>query len=431
MTSTTKRYLFPRTRQARYWLAGALSLMLLAITLVYHARPPGSPPESDWLQVKPQILENQLGLIGRLEAATRLTLAAPFEGLVHSVSVTEGQRVELGQLLLTLDSSQLEIQLREALAVQLNAQRALEEMQNWPQSADVARARRSVTNAQLSLSDTRNKLTDTRRLFDRGIVARMEVEALEQQARMQTLDLAASQAELSATLEKGKGEHRQIAEMECANAQSRYQALVALHAQRELRAPFAGIILRPRKQDENTTTAIQQGIRATQGMPLFELVSLEQINAVTRVEEADLHQLSEGMRVRITGDGFLGMTLTGKISAISAQRLPSETYGAGASYGVVATLDPLTQAQQQRVRLGMSARLAIVTYHAENAIAIPVAALRRDHEGRTFVRHQPHREQIPQKVFVTTRRAVPQGVEVFGLTPGYIEMPISRNSVPP
>lgn len=423
----TKHALVPRTHQTRYWLIGVLTLLALAVMFVYPARPTSTSPTHDWLHVEPRTLENRLGLVGRLEAATTSTLAAPFDGLVKTVSVADGQRVEYNQRLLTLDSSQLDIQLREALAAQLKAQRALEEIQHWPHSGEVARAQRTVTNAQLSLNDTQNKLTDTRRLFDRGIVARMEVEALEQQARMQTLDLAASQAELRATLEKGKGEHRQIAEMECANARSRYQALVALHAQREIRAPFAGIILRPRKQDENATTTIQQGMRATQGMPLFELVSLEHINAVTRIEEADLHQLNEGMRVQITGDGFLGMTLTGKISAISAQRLPSEMHGAGASYGVVATLDPLTQDQQQRVRLGMSARLAIVTYHAENAMAIPVSALDRDHEGRTFVRYQQHREQIPQKVFVTTGRAVPQGVEVFGLAPGYIAMPISQN----
>ncbi|MBI6855175.1 HlyD family efflux transporter periplasmic adaptor subunit [Pseudomonas cichorii] len=404
-------------------VAGVVAAGLLAgLVYGYQSQSESASPDIRWIAVQPQLLESQLGLVGRIEAASRSTMAAPFEGVVQQVAVVEGQRVERGQHLLTLDTAQLDIQLREALAAQLKLQRTVKDMENWAQGEEVARARRALTSAQYGLSDTERKLADTRRLFERGIVARMDVDSLEQQARVQRLDMTASQSELNAVMEKGKGENRQIADMELANAQSRYQALQALHARREIEAPFAGIVLRPQRPEGGVAPLIQQGMRMPQGTPLFELASLEQIRAVARVEEVDLHQLADGMPVQVTGDGFEGITLQGTLSSIAAQGVAPD-FGGGTTYEVVISIASLTPAQQMKVRLGMSARLAIVTYRTDNGFALPPEVLRQDAEGRTFVVYRKDMADAPQQVMVTAGRAMPQGVEVSGLKPGYVELP--------
>ncbi|MGQ5490741.1 efflux RND transporter periplasmic adaptor subunit [Thauera sp. ZXT1-4] len=418
MNSTTKR--FGRTR--RRWLAGGLILIAAAVAFSYYGQPAPVQPDSQWLPVQPRALENHLGLVGRIEPASRHTIAAPFEGVLRDVAIAEGERAERGQRLLTIDTTQLDIQLREALAAKLKAQRTVQDMENWSQSDEVARARRAVTNARLNLNDTEAKLADTRGLFERGIVARMEVDTLEQQFKMQQLDLVASQNELRAALARGEGESRQIAGMELANAQARYRALQELRAQHELHAPFTGIVLRPqRAEGSGNAPPVQAGTRVTPGMPLYELASLEQIQAVSRVEEADLHQLSEGMPVQITGDGFDGFILGGRIATIGVQGISSDV-GGGTTYEITVAIDPLSPEQRQRVRLGMSARLAIVTYRAESGLAVPAEALRRSDDGRTFVVYRADMNGAPRRVAVTTGRAVPHGVEVFGMEPGYVEL---------
>jgi multidrug efflux pump subunit AcrA (membrane-fusion protein) len=215
--------------------------------------------------------------------------------------------------------------------------------------------------------------------------------------------------------------------MQLSNAQARYQALSALHVQRELRAPFDGIVLRPQKSEAAGSTAAppQPGLRVTQGMPLYELVHLERIKTVARVEEADLRQLSEGMPVQITGDGFDGITLQGRIAVIGVQGVVGMS-GSGTTYEVTAAVDPLTPEQRRRVRLGMSARMAVVTYRTDGGLALPAEALRDDGEGRSVVVYRADSDEAPQQVSVTTGRAVPQGVEVFGLKPGYVELPASN-----
>ncbi|MET4163440.1 multidrug resistance efflux pump [Marinobacterium sp. MBR-111] len=424
MILKTKYSVLPHLRNGGLWLLGGClgALTLIAVYLFAHNDSSANTPDNQWLYVQPQTLENTLGLVGRIEAASRTTVTAPFEGLIQKIEVFEGQRVERGQLLLTLDTTQLDIQLREAMADQLKAQHTVQEMRDWSQSEEVTRARRAVTNAQLKLNNTRSKLADTQRLFERGIVARMEVDTLEEQARSYQLDLDGAQTELKAALDKGEGTNRRIAEMELTNAQAKLKVLQEQREEHELHAPFSGIVLRPRKQEGGSADMPLQGIQATRGMPLFELVSMERIKAVTRVEEADLHLLRENMPVQISGDGFSGITLQGVVGSIGANTLSTERYGGGSTYEVSVNIDPLTKEQQQRIRLGMSARLAIVTYHAENGLVLPGEALHQDHSGQTFVIYRSDMSQPPTRVTVTTGRAMPGGVEVFGIESGYVEI---------
>lgn len=383
------------------------------------------PVSVQWLAVRPQPLKSELGLVGRIDSAAKQTLSAPFDGIVQNLVVSEGQRVERGQKLLDLDTAQLDIQLRQASTDLLKAKRTVQEMEDWERGDEVARARRAVTNADLNLNDTEAKLADLKHLFVRGIVPRMEVQALEQQLRLQRLDLAASQAELRKVLTKGQGDYRRIADMELANAEARYASIRAMQAQRELRAPFAGIVLHPQTFDRTgVNAAVHSGQRVAQGVPLFEIVSLERVQAHARIEEMDLHQLREGMAVQVTGDGFQGLNLHGHVLTIGAQALASEAYG-GSSYEVVVAIDTLTPEQLQLVRLGMSTRLVVSTYRVEQGFAVPPEVLRVGQDGSTYVLFRKSQEDSPRRVSVVPGRAVSQGIEVSGLEAGFVELAIN------
>ncbi len=428
MHLTTKIRGLARSKYKTRWLMTlAIALVIgAAIAYVFLSSSTDTSSPQRWVHVEPQLLENRLGLVGRIQAATSLTIAAPFDGVIAEVMVTEGQRVKREQPLLSLDTTQLDIQLRQALTELLKAQKTVQDLVGWENSPDVARVRRTLTNAQLSLSDTERKLIDTRALFERGIVPRMEVDTLEQQVRVQQLDLAAAKAELSTALDKGTGENRQIADMELANAQSRYQALQAQQAQRELISPFDGIVIRPQVPESDKGLFIQKGTRVTQGTPLLGIINLEQIQAVARIEEADLHQVYEEMPVEITGDGFAGLSLRGQIKTIGVQGNSKEMQGAGVTYDLLVAIDPLTPEQRQRIRLNMSAKLAIVTYRNERGLAVPAEALHTGSDGRTFVNYRREVNAQTQQIIVTPGHAVPQGVEVSGLEAGYVEVPAQK-----
>jgi multidrug resistance efflux pump len=394
-------------------------------------RPLESPTASGdarWLPVQPQLLETRLGLVGRIEPATRLLITAPFEGKILELAVTEGSRVEKGQPLLTIDTRQLEIQIRQAFAEVLKARGNVEKMGDWENSDEVARARRAVSNAETSLSNTKSRLAETQRLFKQGIVARQEVEELEERLNSLESDLEASQGELQAARNKGQGENRQIAEMELANVQANFDTLQALYPQRALHAPFAGTLLLPPSTAESLESSAppQAGQVVKQGLPLFMLANADRIEAIARVEETDLHQLKEGMPVEVTGEGFAGLVLDGQIASISSQGKNADAFSGGTTYDVTVSIAPLSSEQKKHVRLGMSTRLAVVTYHAEGGFVLPPEAVRHAENGQTFVIHRQSMNDKPKRIAVKTGRAVPQGVEIFGVEPGYVELPAGK-----
>lgn len=404
-----------------------LIVLALSITRVERVSSSGNSPSSStevWIPVNQQLLENRIGLVGKIEASERRTLVAPFEGRIDSIEVSSGEIVHSSQLIATLDTAQLDIKVRDALSELLQTESQWNELLEWENSDDVARARRALSSSEMNLQNTQNELQETQRLYDRGIVPRNEVNSLEQQLRSQRIDIADRHDELNSILERGKGDSLRIAEMKTTNARVNHESLLELRSLRNIHAPFDGIILPPNPgNNPNNSLVLQPGIMVSKGTALFDIASLERITATSSVEEGDLDQMRIGMTVSITGDGFQGVTLNGKVQRIGAQAIEEGNYSGGSTYEVSVAIDSLPANERQLIRLGMSARLEIVTYSNESGLAVPAEAIRRDEQGSPFVIYRETMNTTPRNVSVDIGHAVPQGVEISGITPGYVQLP--------
>ncbi|WP_176508278.1 MULTISPECIES: efflux RND transporter periplasmic adaptor subunit [Pseudomonas] len=395
-----------------FWLAVAITGGVLAMLNWPSAV---QPREQRWLRVEPQSLENRLGLVGRLQAARQVTLSAPFAGVVAAMPVEEGQRVEAGQPLISLDTAQLDIQLRRAQAERLKAQDQLLQLRSWQGGPQVARGLRAVGAARAAMAATQASLDDTQRLFERGIVARMEVASLEQLLGAQRQALLDAEQELRLTRARGQGDALLIAEMELANAQARWQILTRMREQQVIEAPFAGVLLPVSTEAGRGGRQLHVGQAVSQGMALLTLVDLERLQVMARLEEHDLVKVREGMEVEAV---IAGQRLAGRIDRIAMQARDDTAQGAW--YDVRVDLDLPAAPLQLGLRLGMSAQLQLLLHRQERAMVVPAPALQVDEAGRTYVLFRADETQAPRKVPVTAGPAGVQGVEVQGLESGYV-----------
>ncbi|ARB26792.1 HlyD family efflux transporter periplasmic adaptor subunit [Pseudomonas tolaasii] len=407
----------------RKYLLAAVLVLLAGAGLALRSPATGQAPAAEqWLAVKPDALVHQIGLVGKIEPDTTLILTAPFDGNVLANLVEQGQRVEAGQVLLRMDPSTLEVQLRDALSVQLKARRTVQEMQDWDSSPTVTRARRSLRTTEMTAGNTQRKLTESENLFKRGIIPRNELDDLKQQAQQQQLDLASARSELQQAQDQGKGEYRQIAEMELTNANVKYDALRKLLDGKDVKAPFSGIVVPAPGSNSspqnggNTSAPVQAGSKVGQGQVLFGLANIERLKIVAKVSELDINQLHQGQAVEVMGDGFDGERLSGSVSVVSGLAIASDSQGS-AQFPVTLSIPALTPQQLQRVRLGMSARLTIVTYNNEQAMVVPAQAIIGGE-----VEYREAMDKAVERVKVTTGQSTPQGVEVFGLKPGFVKV---------
>jgi len=248
--------------------------------------------------------------------------------------VQPGQKVGAGDPLFTLDTAQLDIELRLAQAAWLKARRHMGALEHWATGPEVTRAKRNLSSARSALSTSQLNLEENRRLFERGIVAGMEVRSLTQLVDMHVQAVLEAEQALDQTLAQGQGDALQIARMELLNAENQHRALLALHGQRTVIAPLSGIVVPAKTAGVNHVVPLQPGQHVARGVPMLELIGLDRLQVLATVEEQDLPNVQQGQHARVT---VAGQRLEGKLGPIAQQ--PRALDGAGAWYEVVAELE--------------------------------------------------------------------------------------------
>lgn len=396
---------------------------LVVVALLLFCLPKAPDDESSWVSVTRQKLEHEIGLVGKIEPMDAVIINAPFEGSVLANELTPGMQVEKGQALLSFDPALLEIKIRDALANKLKAQQNVESYRRWATGPDVRRAKQALRVAELSMQNLELEYSNVEALYQKGIVPRNERDTLEQQRYLQSLELVAAQAELKNVLAVGVGEARTIADMEYMNASVIHEQLSQLLEKKTLYAPFSGVVLSVGTPQATGAEAgvLQQGASFTQGLQVLKLANMEGLKVVAQVSEADVGKFSLNQPVIISGDGFSGQPLGGFISAISQLAIQDENAGAAARFPVTVTLTSTSDNDLQSVRLGMSVHMTIVTYSNDSSFIIPHAAIEKD--GDTlFVEHRDGLDAPVVRRAVTTGQSTVQGVEVFGVTSGFVRV---------
>lgn len=375
-----------------------------------------------WVAVSRQKLEHEIGLVGRVEPVETSVLNAPFEGVLMAHELSPGMSVEEGQVLLSFDTALLEIKVRDALANKLKQQQVVETFRTWTNDPQVVRAKRSLRVAELAMQNLELELSQVEALYQKGIVPRNERDSLKQQRDLQALELAAATSELDTVLATGRGEARTIAEMELRNASVIHKQLNALLAHKTLYAPYSGVVLSlggPQSTGGDAVT-LHKGALFSMGQQVIKLANMSGLKVITQVSESDVSKFSLNQEVRITGEGF-SAALSGYISSISQLAVQDQNEGSAARFPLTITVNQPSDGDFKRVRLGMSARMTIVTYRNDNSFIIPHEAVERD--GDTLsVEYRDGLDAPVERRAITIGQSTVDGLEVFGVESGFVRV---------
>ena len=130
-------------------LSGVLSCLVLAASAC------ATPPPSDRVRAS-----------GHVEA-TETRLAPDAGGRILTLALKEGDRVEAGQTILTLDPKDAELAIRRARADRAQAEAQLRLVQAGPRSEDVRQAESQIEIARTDVSAARSELVAAEQDFDR------------------------------------------------------------------------------------------------------------------------------------------------------------------------------------------------------------------------------------------------------------------------
>lgn len=369
---------------------------------------------------EPRPVASRISVVGTLDAGAMVSVVAPFDGMVREKMFRYGGAVQRGEPLLSLDTGEVENRLREARAAEIRARQRVEELRGWTTGVEVARARRAVAAAELEEADLRARVGQALMLLRRGIIPAEEARNLQQQQRSQALQLQAARQDLEAALARGDAETLRIAELELAGAQARMRDLERDLANATLRAPVSGVVLLPPEaQGGRRPETLEVGSRLSRGQAALTIGDLESFQIRTAVDEIDISRVRPGLSARITGDGFEGLVLQGRVVAVAAQASAEGSAGRTGlpSFPVIVAVDGLAPEERARLAVGMSASISIIAYENPAAIVLPPGAVRLDGDNRVVRLRDP--SGAVRSVPVTLGISTPDGVELrSGVSPG-------------
>src|SRR5690606_7230301 len=179
--------------------------------------------------------------LGTLEF-DRVTLPAPVAERIVSIEVREGQRVEAGARLLTLERTRTGAQAQAAVAQSQRQREVLAELRAGPRAEDIAQARAGLAAAQAQAHDASAYYARLQPLGKRRLVAAAEVDRARAAAGNAQAQVRAAQAALDELQHGTRPEQLAQGEAALRAAQAQAQAEQAMLQKLELAAPRSGRI---------------------------------------------------------------------------------------------------------------------------------------------------------------------------------------------
>ncbi len=251
---------------------------------------------------------NALRASGHVEV-TQVRLATQVSGVLLEAPWQEGQRVEKGQMVARLDTSQLQRELEKARAEREAAGAALRVLLAGSRREEIAEARARVAAAQAELASAEADVVRFRPLAQRGTAARKLAEDAESRAQVARRQVEALEARLE-LLEKGpRAEEIEAARARLASAEATVRLVEQKIADATVVAPLSGVI---------TSRVAEPGEFLPAGSPVAVLSDLDHPWLEVYVDEPVLSRVRLGQKVGVRVDGH-PEELVGTVSFVASE----------------------------------------------------------------------------------------------------------------
>ena len=295
--------------------------------------------------------DNRLVLYGNVEIR-QVNLAFESQGRIEKIHVTEGDRVDAGQLLAEIDASRYQARVNQSTAEAAAQKKVLDRLVSGSRPEAIAAARARVQAADAALQDARQTYQRSRKLAETQFVSQQQLDNHQAAFASAQANLDAEQQMLQLAVKGPREEDIAVAR---ATLDAR-QAALAL-AQEELAdtrliAPSDGII---------RDRILEPGDMASPGQSVLTMALASPLWVRAYVAEPDLGKIAPGMSADIRSDSFPEKIYSGWVGYIAptAEFTPKEVQTTELRSKLVYQVRVFVCDPQNELRLGMPATVVI------------------------------------------------------------------------
>ena len=274
----------------------------------------------------------QVEFPGVLVPNRTVNIYSKLAGQARIVAVDVGQRVRVGELLVRIDTKELDAQLQVAEAARAGL----------ADQADQAKV--GIETAQLNLELAQRAYERTKTLFDTQVVTQSQ------------LDDAKDRLQLAqAAFEGAKGQYRTVSGPGLAQTEAQANYIRVQISNSVITSPISGIV---------TNRNISPGEVAAPGMPLMSIADTSTLKLQGNLSQDAVVRLAGGEKVTVSVDGIAGPGYPGRITQVGPIGAATGQY-----FPVAVSLE-----NDGRLLAGMTAKAALGLKSGEGVL-VPLAAL--------------------------------------------------------
>ena len=341
----------------RVWLSLAV-LAVVGVGLWRLESQRAQPPQVTFARATRESISSLVSTNGKVEPVEAGAARAERSGAVKRILIQQGQHVEIGQILVELDASDAQAELKTAEARQAAIRAEMQVLSQGGRAADRAGIDTALDRARLELKIAQDAYNYAVRLRDKKAGTETEVRSAKEavdraQAQIQALDKQRSSLVTPAD--------HSAAQARLDEAVTMAQLAEARIRMSVVRAPIAGTVYQ---------FDLKPGAYLNAGDLVASIGRLDRVHVKVFVDEPDLGRVMKGMPVTITWDALPGREWKG-----SVDRTPTEIVTMGArQVGEV-----LCNIENTGMELlpGTNVNAVILSETVENAITIPKEAVQR------------------------------------------------------
>lgn len=307
------------------------------------------------LSLQAATLVRTLQFSARVVSASRVDVGATITGRVLQVAVAEGAQVKPGDLLLRLESEELQAALAQAQASERQAAARLAGLR----SSGRGSAQAALAQTDSVLIAAQAELRRTQDLVAQGFLSPARLDEVQRNAAVALAQQDGARAQRAANAEAGT--ETQQAQAQLALATAATGAARARLAQAVLTAPADAKVL---------ARLVEPGQIVQPGRALLTLALAGAPQLAAQADERFLEQLQLGQSAMVVADAFPGQRFAARVQSIAPL--------VDAQRGAVEVKFSLPQAPPAFLREDMSLSVEVETARRDNALVLPAAALRSE-----------------------------------------------------
>lgn len=305
-------------------------------------------------------IAEDLTVSGPVSGTDSVDVVSNLHAEVTEIQVKEGDRVEKGQLLAVIDSSDLQKEVEMAQNAYDLAVTTYEEQQ--------IQAENGYAKALQDYEAAKGEYERTNVLYEAGSVSKVDWET----ARNKMND---AQREIKAfTLQDGKPVANESYSLQIKNAEFELQKKREELEDCQVTSPIDGTVVRVNAKVGRFADKIEDD------KPMFIIENLDVLEMKISISEYSIGKIAVGQAAEISADILNGDVVNGTVTAISPT---GEEKGGGSTERVIPTTIRIED-KDTKLIAGITARAKIVLNEAEHAWIVPISAVLETEEG-TFV----------------------------------------------